>query len=101
MRGAAVLGRADPGRLAALNVLRACAATFGSDGAHGVILDDAGTLVAAPLAPVFAAPPLASLCASGLRGHSSDARTATSLCGETFGGDGCPCARSSSSRRAI
>jgi len=56
MRGAAVLGRADPGRLAALNVLRACAATFGSDGAHGVILDDAGTLVAAPLAPVTRVP---------------------------------------------
>jgi len=91
MRGAAEMGREDPPeRLAALNVLRACAATLGSDGAHGVILEAAGVFVAAPALSLV----------SGLRGHSSDARSATSLCGETFCGDGFPWERSSSSRRS-
>jgi len=93
MLGAAVCGRdGTPFRVAALTVFLACDEIFGSDGAHGVNLDADGALVAAPapcLPLVFEIPP------SGRRGQSSEARSATSLCGEVFCGD---CRRERSSR---
>ena len=99
MLGPAVCGRertpALAWRGATLTVFRECDETFGSVGAHGVSLDASDDFAG----PDLCFPDILEAAASGWRGHSSDARSATSLCGETFCGD-CTRERSSRMRRS-